>query len=137
MKNMALILVSEIRSLNVVASILNELDELRPDDNPVAVALLFRNEIALATNENRCDKVVQVARRIAAEVSVNVRKDLSLVAVIGGHFQQSRVYENLRKAGVEPMVVIKTPSGVATCVIVEQTETDTSIRALHDGLLAS
>jgi aspartokinase len=60
-----------------------------------------------------------------------------LVAVVGGRFQQSQVYESLRKAGVEPIIVIKTPSGMTICAIVDQTATDTSIRALHDGLLAS
>ena len=137
MKSMALVQVSEIRRLNVVASILSELDELYPDDDPIAVAPLFRNEIALVTDESRSDKVVEVVRRIGAEVTVNVRKCLSLVAVVGGRFQQSQVYESLRKAGVEPIIVIKTPSGMTICAIVDQTATDTSIRALHDGLLAS
>jgi aspartokinase len=123
--------------LNVVASILSELDELYPDDDPIAVAPLFRNEIALVTNESRSDKVVEVVRRIGPDATVNVRKGLSLVAVIGKRFQQSQVYESLRKAGVEPMIVTKTPSGMTLCAIVDQTATHTSIRALHNGLLAS
>ena len=137
MKSMAMVQVSEIHGLNGVASILSELDALYPDDDPIAVAPLFRNEITLVTNESRNEKVVEIVRNITAGATVNVRKGLSLVAVVGERFQQSQVYESLRKVGVEPMIVIKTPSGMTICTIVDQTETDTSIRALHDLVLAS
>jgi len=66
---------------------------------------------------------------------VNVRRGLSLVAVVGGRFRQSQVYESLRKMGVEPVIVIKAPSEMTVCAIVDQTETVASIRGLHDGLL--
>jgi aspartate kinase len=136
MKNMAMVQISELHGLNMVASILSELDELYPDDDPIAFAPLFRNEITFVTNESRSDKVVEIVRRIRAGATVDVRKGLSLVAVVGGRFQQSQVYESLRKVGVEPMIVIKTPSGMTICAIVDQTETDTAIRALHHRLLA-
>jgi len=135
MKSMAMVQVSEIHGLNTVALILSELDKVYPDDDPIAVAPLFKNEIALVTNENRSDKVVEVVRNIGAEMIVNVRRDLSLVAVVGGRFRQSQVYESLRKMGVEPVIVIKTPSEMTVCAIVDQTETVASIRGLHDGLL--
>lgn len=135
MKSMAMVQVSEIHGLNTVALILSELDKVYPDDDPIAVAPLFKNEIALVTNENRSDKVVEVVRKIGAEMIVNVRRDLSLVAVVGGRFRQSQVYESLRKMGVEPVIVIKTPSEMTVCAIVDQTETVASIRGLHDGLL--
>jgi aspartate kinase len=136
MKDMAMVQVSGIHGLNVVGSILSGLDQLYPDD-PITVAPLFRNEMALITNESRSDKVADAIRRIGGDVTVNVRKGFSLVAVIGMRFQQPRVYESLRKAGVEPTIVIKTPSGMTTCAIVDQEETDTSVRALHEELLAS
>jgi aspartokinase len=136
MKDMAMVQVFGIHGLNVVGSILSGLDQLYPDD-PITVAPLFRNEMALITNESRSDKVADAIRRIGGDVTVNVRKGFSLVAVIGMRFQQPRVYESLRKAGVEPTIVIKTPSGMTTCAIVDQEETDTSVRALHEELLAS
>ena len=137
MKSMAMVEVSEIRGLNGAASILNELDEVYPYDDPITVASLFRNEIALVANESHSDKVVEVVRRIGANATVNVRKGLSVVALVGRRFQQSQVYESLRKSGVEPMIVIKTPSGMTICAILDQTAIDTSVRALHDVLLMS
>ena len=136
MRGMAAVQLSNLHGLNTVGSILSEVDRLYPDD-PVVVAQIFRNEISLVTSERRGERLGEVARRINGDVGVNIRKGLAIVAVVGSRFQQPRVYEVLKEACVEPIFALKTPSGRTTFAVIDETQTDSSIRALHGLVVAS
>jgi len=136
LKGMSMVQVSGIQSLNVASSILNTLAEAFADD-PIAVAPVFRNAMSIITNESRSDKVSEIVGNTGRGIKVEVRKGLSLVSLVGKRFRLSQVSDALRRASIEPMAILTTPSGITTCSIVGETDTDTSIRALHEALLAS
>lgn len=136
LKSMSMVQVSGIQSLNGASSILNRLAKVFADD-PIAVAPVFRNEMSIITNEGRSDKVSKIAGNISGDIKVDVRNGLSLVSVVGKRFRLSQVSDALRKASIEPMAVLTTPSGITTCTIVDEKDNDPSIRALHEELLAN
>jgi aspartate kinase len=131
LKGMVMVQMSRIHGLNAMGSILTEVDNAYADD-PIVMAPLFRNEMSIVMKDERSGQIAEIARKIGGDVAVNVSSGLSLVAVIGRRFKQSQVYETLKQAGIDPMFVMKTPSGMTTCAIVDQTQTDASIRALHN-----
>jgi aspartate kinase len=129
-KGMAIVQISRIHGLNIVGAILSEIDRYYSND-PIIVAPLFADGISLVTKDESEEQFAQLARRIGGDVDVRVRNGLSLVALVGRRFEQPQIYEALKKAGVEPTFVLKSPSGMTTCALVDQEQTDASVRALH------
>jgi aspartate kinase len=135
MRGMAMVNISGIRALSQIGSILTELNATFADD-PIVLASVFHNGFSLVTNERRVDKVCEVASSVAgANTQVDVRKALSVVALVGERFQISQVHEKLQEAHIDPLAVVKTSAGRTTCAVVERDDTDASLRSLHDGLL--
>lgn len=135
LKNMSIVHLSGIQSLDQGSSILNALAQAFADD-PIALAHVFRNEMSMMTNESRSGKVSEIAGNAGREIKVEVRKGLSLVSLVGKRIRLSQVHDALQKAEIEPMAVLKTPSRITACTIVDEKDTDPSIRALHEELLA-
>jgi aspartate kinase len=133
-RDMSMVHVSGIRTLDNAASILHDLDSIYVDD-PIATAFVFRNEMSIVTNQSRIDKVSEIARSISGDVQVRVRKDLSLVALIGKRFNQAKIYQTLHKTNIEPICALKTPTETTACIIVNRSEMEAAVRTLHDDLL--
>jgi aspartate kinase len=136
LKGMSMVQVSGIQSFNLASSILSRLAEALAG-GPMAVAPVFRDGMYIIADEDRSTKVSEIVGNIGRDIKVEVRKGLSLVSLIGKRFSLSQVSDALRKASIEPIAILTAPSGITKCSIVGETDTDTSIRALHEELFAN
>lgn len=135
MRGMSLMNLSGIGALDQVGLILTGLCAAFVDD-PIVAATVFRDGVSLVTSETRADKVYEIAVTVTGkDTRFEVRKALSIVALVGERFEISQVHETLRKANIETLSVMKTSTKRTICAVVNQAETEASMRSLHDGLL--
>jgi aspartokinase len=94
-----------------------------------------RNDISLVTLERWTDAVVESARSLGTDVTVAVRKGLSLIAVISTSLDIPQVYESLVKERINIHAIGKATSGRSILVVVDSNDAERATRTLHDRLL--
>jgi len=133
LKGMSIFQVSGTQSPGETSSVLNTLAEAYAGDR-IAVALVFRSEMSILTNEDRNDIVSHIIGNVGG-AKAKVRKGFSLVTLVGRRFRPSQVSIALRNAHIEPAAVFATPSGTAICAILHEEDTDPAIRVIHEEVL--
>jgi aspartate kinase len=133
LKGMSIFQVSGTQSLGETGSVLNTLAEAYAGDR-IAIALAFRSEISILTNEDRNDIDSHIIES-AGGAKVKVRNGFSLVTLVGKRFRPSQVSVALQNAHIEPTAVFAPPSGTAACAILHEKDTDQAIRVVHGEVL--
>jgi len=134
LKNVAMVDVRELPDLNSIASMLQYFGSVNTED-PVMVTRASRNDISLVTLERWTDAVVESARSLGTDVTVAVRKGLSLIAVISTSLDIPQVYESLVKERINIHAIGKATSGRSILVVVDSNDAERATRTLHDRLL--
>jgi len=134
MKNVAVIDLGEMPRLNSIASMLQQFGSTNMEDL-VIVTRASRNDISLVTVERCAEILVEYAKRLAADVKVEAKRRLGLVAIVGGGLEIPQVYRVLEKEKIASHAVLKAGSERSILVVVDLNDAELATRTLHDMLL--
>jgi aspartate kinase len=118
----------------------NDLEGLTPKetnagqiDGPILAASTSSDGVWFVAYAEKAVEAADMVQRAVEPINVNIRGRLSLIALTGKE-HQAKVYESLRRQGIDPIRIFEAPSRITTCCIVDQSDLQKAVKCLHDLL---
>jgi aspartokinase len=95
------------------------------------VALVDRSTISIVIGRDHVEEVSSLLGSTGQQVKISVEEGVSIVALTAKRYKVSQVADAVRSADVDMINIFKAPSNITICVVVDSSQTDVTVRALH------
>lgn len=129
-RTVSLVKVTGMPSPREGSAILAKLEEVYGRDSMLLVSV-SQNEVSILTDHSRVEGLPAIVGFIEPKAEVAVQEGVSVVALTGRRITVSQVSEAIQRAQMAPIGVFRTASDLTTCAVVQSSETDAAVRALH------